>query len=175
MSASPFDETTLALAERAVRAAVSAGVTLGCAESCTGGLVCAALTCISGSSAAVRGSVVSYDPAVKHGLLGVSNTIIDDPSVGVVSAECAAAMCVGAREALECDIAVSITGRAGPGGAEPGKPVGTVWFGLATPRGVHTSMRSIDGDRDAVRNGAVRYALELLCGGIAESRGVSGC
>lgn len=156
-----------ALAERVVTLGVERGVTVGTAESCTGGLVSGAVTAVAGSSAVLRGGVVSYDPEVKHDLLGVPQEIID--SVGVVSPECALAMCEGARDALSCDVAVSVTGIAGPGGAEPGKPVGTVWFGLATAMRSRSLVRHFEGSRDDVRIQAVEVALGLLCEGIAES------
>ena len=155
-------------AERLVREATARNLTCGCAESCTGGLVSGAITAVAGSSAVLRGGVVSYDPAVKHEVLGVEQEIIDDPGRGVVSSDCASQMCQGARRVLGCDVAVSITGIAGPGGAEPGKPVGTVWFGIASPKGVRTSLRTFAGDRDEVRRKAVIYALELLREAIVE-------
>lgn len=160
---------TQELAQDVVRLAVAHGVTVGTAESCTGGLVSGAITSVAGSSQALRGGIVSYDPAVKHDVLGVGQDIIDDPSRGVVSSDCAYAMCVGARKVLGCDVAVSVTGIAGPGGEEPGKPVGTVWFGLATPRAVKTECCLFSGDRAAVREAAVNHALRLLCGGIEEA------
>lgn len=163
-----FDEITLGLARELVAQATVGGVTLGCAESCTGGLVSAAITAIPGSSTPMRGGVVSYSPEVKHDILGVGNDIIETPGIGVVSAECARAMAEGARAVLRCDVAVSITGIAGPGGAEPGKPVGTVWFGLATPFSTIASLSCFDGDRDEVRAMAVRRALELLHEGAME-------
>lgn len=138
------------------------GVTIGTAESCTGGMICSALTDIPGSSAVVRGGIVSYAVAIKESVLGVSPSITNDPAVGVVSAECAEAMCMGARRVLGCDLAVSTTGIAGPGGAEPGKPVGTVWFGVASDRGVRSRLRTFSGDRSHVRAQAVDEALSLL-------------
>ncbi len=168
MGTGPFDEKIEELARRVVISAIDTDVMVGTAESCTGGLVVAALTQIAGSSAAVRGGVVSYDAAVKHDVLKVPQSIIDDPSVGVVSSECARKMCQGACLVLGCDVAVSITGIAGPGGAEPGKPVGTVWFGLATENGARTELRQFSGDRNEVRLKAVARALELLCEGIEE-------
>lgn len=168
MGASTFDEGLRALARAVIDEAVSSGRTVGTAESCTGGLVAAALTEIPGSSAVVRGGIVSYDPAVKVSVLGVDQGIIDDPAVGVVSTECAAQMCQGAARVLGCDVAVSVTGIAGPGGAEPGKPVGTVCFGLVAQGHVRTLVRNFPGDRAAVRRAAVSQALGLLREGLAE-------
>lgn len=160
---------TFEAARRVVTAGSAAGVTVGAAESCTGGLVCGAITAVAGSSEVLRGGVVSYDPDIKVDVLGVSRSIIDDPEVGVVSGACAEQMARGARRVLSCDVAVSVTGIAGPGGAEPGKPVGTVWFGLADGHGVRSSCSHFAGSRDEVREQAVRRALELLCEGIAET------
>lgn len=148
--------------EQLIDRAKKRGVTIGTAESCTGGLICSALTDVPGSSAVVRGGVVSYAVAIKESVLGVSPSITNDPKVGVVSAECAQAMCVGARRVLGCDLAVSTTGIAGPGGAEPGKPVGTVWFGVASERGVRSRLKTFAGDRSCVREQAVAEALSLL-------------
>lgn len=163
------DPKTYELAERCVREASAKGLYVGAAESCTGGLVSGALTDIAGSSAVVRGSVVSYHPDVKCEVLGVDRQVIDDQDVGVVSAECAQQMARGARRVLGADVAVSVTGIAGPGGAEPGKPVGTVWFGLSTAFGERTCLRHFDGGRAAVRRAATCAALELLLEGIMES------
>lgn len=138
------------------------GLTLGTAESCTGGLVSACLTAVPGSSDVVRGAVVSYAVAVKRAVLGVSDEVLDDPARGAVSSECAAQMASGARRALGCDVAVSITGIAGPGGAEPGKPVGTVWMGACGPQGAATRLHEFPGDRAHVRHQAVRCAISLL-------------
>lgn len=160
---------TAELARRVVELGASLGRTVGTAESCTGGLICAALTSVPGSSAVLRGGVVSYAPAVKHDVLGVERDVIEAPGVGVVSEQCAAQMCVGARRVLSCDVAVSTTGIAGPGGAEPGKPVGTVWLGLATAAGVRTQACHFGGGREEVRAQAVARALALLCEGLEDS------
>lgn len=151
-----------------MKKATKRGLTVGTAESCTGGLVCAAITDVPGSSWALRGGVVSYDPEVKHDVLGVDGGVISDPARGVVSSECAEQMAVGARAVLKCDIAVSTTGIAGPSGALPGKPVGTVWFGLATPSSVRTQCHHFMGNRSEVRMQAVLRALDLLCEGLEE-------
>jgi len=162
----PTVEKNEALAAEVVRAATEAGLTVGTAESCTGGLVSGALTAIPGSSAAVRGGVVSYAVAVKDEVLGVPREVLDDPALGAVSAECAEAMARGARRVVGCDVAVSVTGIAGPGGAEPGKPVGTVWFGLATAGDTKTELRCFSGTRAEVRAKAVNVALGLLLEGL---------
>lgn len=128
-----------------------------------------AVTAIPGSSEAIRGGVVSYAIPVKHEVLGVANSILDAPGVGAVSSECAAAMAKGARRVLGCDVAVSVTGIAGPGGEEPGKPVGTVWMGLATPYSTNTFPNLFEGDRSEVRARAVKRAVELLVQGVRET------
>ena len=152
-----------------VRKAAARGVTVGTAESCTGGLVTGSLTAVPGSSAVVRGGVVSYAIPVKHEVLGVSSEVLDAPGVGAVSSECAAQMAEGARRVLGADVAVSVTGIAGPGGEEPGKPVGTVWMGLATAAGTRTQPFLFDGGRAEVRRAAVAAAVGLLREGVMEA------
>lgn len=169
-----LDGEVLDAARRVVSAALDSGVTLGCAESCTGGLVSGALTAVPGSSAVVRGGVVSYAIAVKRAVLGVSPAVLDAPGVGAVSSECAAQMAEGARRVLGCDVAVSVTGIAGPGGAEPGKPVGTVWFGLAWSGGTWTHHALFSGSRAEVRAAAVLRACSMLCEGVMKASGGRG-
>lgn len=156
------DAELRARAAELVRKASEAGLMLGTAESCTGGLVSQLITSVPGSSACMMGSVVSYACSVKRDILGVDQAILD--SVGAVSEECARAMAVGARRALGCDIAVSVTGIAGPGGAVPGKPLGTVWFAAAGPEGVFAEKLQFTGDRDEVRAKTARHAIELIDG-----------
>lgn len=161
-------EECVSSAASALELAREAGVTLGCAESCTGGLVSGALTAVPGSSDVVRGGVVSYAIDVKRAVLGVADEVLDDPALGAVSAQCAEQMAIGARRVLGCDVAVSVTGIAGPGGEEPGKPVGTVWFGLSSAAGTRSVLRTFGGDRASVRLQAVAQALELLRDGSVE-------
>lgn len=157
-------------AREVVEAALTAGeAQLSTAESCTGGLVSAALTAVPGSSAVVRGGVTSYAIPVKHEVLGVSQEVIDEPGVGVVSDPCARQMAEGSRRVLRSDVAVSVTGIAGPGGAEPGKPVGTVWLGLATAAGTKAERHLLSGDRSCVRRKATWVALGLLLEGIGQA------
>ena len=155
-----LDAENEALAAEVLERARNRGATLGTAESCTGGLVAATLTAIPGSSEVVRGGVVSYWAEVKRDVLGVPEDEIE--TFGVVSEQCARAMAEGAARVLGCDYTVSTTGIAGPGGAEPGKPVGTVCFGLHTPQGDRTLTTSRGSSRDEVRSLAVRTALRLL-------------
>jgi nicotinamide-nucleotide amidase len=155
-----FNEAILTLATEVVETGTAKGLTVGTAESCTGGLVCAALTEVSGSSAVVQGGVCSYALDIKEKILGVKHqTLLDH---GAVSSECVLEMVAGAREALDADVCVSVSGIAGPTGAVPGKPVGTVWFAIGTPRASRSSVRHFDGDRDAVRTQSVEYALSLI-------------
>lgn len=129
------------------------------AESCTGGGVAAAITAIAGSSAWFEYGVVSYANAAKQKLLGVSAQTLE--TEGAVSEAVVVAMARGALALSGADLAVAISGIAGPGGATPGKPVGTVWFAWATAVGdLKTDVQLIDGDRAAVQHGAVIYALE---------------
>ncbi len=166
-----YDEPIGQAASCLVHEADAAGLTCACAESCTGGLVSGAITAVSGSSGVLRGGVVSYAVGVKHDVLGVDSAILDDPALGAVSAECAEQMCVGAARLLKADVAVSVTGIAGPTGAEPGKPVGTVWFGLCVGGSARSQLCHFEGSRDEVRGQAVLHALGLLREGVAELSG----
>jgi nicotinamide-nucleotide amidase len=158
----PGDEELAALAQSVVREALRQGRTLGCAESCTGGLVAGAICGVAGCSEVMRGGVVSYALEVKRDVLGVSWELLCDPMRGAVSRECAAQMAAGARRALDCDVAVSVTGIAGPGGAEPGKPVGTVWIGVASDDRQTEVRFELSGERNSVRTKAVALALRML-------------
>ena len=143
-----------------VGAATNAGVTVCTAESCTGGMVSGTITSVAGSSACLRGAIVSYDNEVKTKSLGVSPETIE--SEGAVSQDTALQMAVGARKALGADFAVSVTGIAGPGGAVEGKPVGTVWMALASEQGACAFLHQFSGDRYAVRAQATACCLDLL-------------
>ncbi len=138
-----------------------AHLTLATAESCTGGMVAAALTDIAGSSDVVERGFVTYSNAAKNELVGVPADLIERH--GAVSAEVAAAMAEGALAHAPVDLAVSITGIAGPGGATPTKPVGLVYLGIVRKgRAALTERHVFPGDRAAVRGAATRRALELL-------------
>ena len=150
----------LSSAERLVATLKERGLTCVTAESCTGGSVGGAITAVPGSSAVFLGGVISYANEVKRDVLGVPQEILD--THGAVSPACAERMAVGARNLLKADLAVSLTGIAGPDGGSAEKPVGLVWFGLATPEGVRTENRIFSGDRAAVRAQAVAHALGLL-------------
>lgn len=152
----------MSLENRLVEACGARGVTLATAESCTGGLVAARITAVSGSSAVFLGGIVSYANAAKMALLGVPQPVLEQ--AGAVSEACAAAMADGARQRLKADLAVAVTGIAGPTGGTPEKPVGLVCFGLAAADGVRTEHRIFTGDREAVRLQATEHALALLLG-----------
>ena len=136
------------------------GLTLGTAESCTGGLVAARITEIPGSSAVFLGSVVSYSDSVKRERLGVPDDVL--AAHGAVSAETAAAMAAGARDALGVDVAVSITGVAGPDGGTEEKPVGLVYLHAVGPEGELSRKLDFPGDRETIRLRAAVAALHLV-------------
>ena len=134
--------------------------TVTCAESCTGGLLAGALTSLSGSSQWFHQSFVTYSNQAKQDLLGVMpDTLLKH---GAVSRETVYEMARGAKAVAQADYALSISGIAGPGGGSAAKPVGTVWFGLATPEGSFEQTVLFPGDRGAVRAQAVEYALAFL-------------
>lgn len=151
------------MAEQVIAANRSAGRVLALAESCTGGLVAAALTEIPGSSAVVDRGFVTYSNDAKRELLGVSGEIIE--TFGAVSIACAWSMAQGALSKSNADVAVAISGVAGPDGGTPQKPVGTVVFARAV-RGsdeILAEERYLDGaDRGEIRRQAALVALELL-------------
>ena len=141
------------------------GRTLVTAESCTGGGIGAALTAIPGASAVYKGGIISYCDEVKHGLLGVPQDLLG--KAGAVSAPVAEAMARGARAALQADIAVAVTGLAGPSGDDYGNPVGTVYIGYADEMCCVSRHFCFAGGREEIRNAAIAEALNLileLCG-----------
>ena len=146
-------------ASKAVLSALS-GYTLATAESCTGGAVGAALTAIPGASAVYKGGIISYCNEVKQKLLGVPASVLE--TYGAVSAPVAEAMAVGARRALNTDVAISVTGLAGPDGDEFGHPVGTVFIGYADAQHSLSRHFLFAGDREVVRGQAVEAALQLV-------------
>jgi nicotinamide-nucleotide amidase len=136
------------------------GLTLATAESCTGGLVAARLTSVPGSSEVFRGAVVAYSNEVKAGELGVPQALLDEH--GAVSAEVAAAMAQGVRERLGVDLAVSVTGVAGPDGGTEEKPVGLVFLHASGPDGELASRFDLPGDRATIRGRSAVSGLHLL-------------
>jgi nicotinamide-nucleotide amidase len=155
-----FDRETEELAASVLEICRGRGWHLATAESCTGGLVVAALTAIAGSSDVVDRGFVTYSNEAKMELLGVTQATL--AAHGAVSAETALAMAKGAVTRAGVDLAVSINGVAGPGGGSAKKPVGLVHFGVATKSGGHTERRIFPGDRSEIRRAAMVLALELL-------------
>lgn len=148
------------LAEAVLYEARYRGVKVACAESCTGGLIGAALTDIAGSSDVFAGSAVTYSNEAKRNILGVRDETLREH--GAVSEECACEMAGGALRIYGADYAVSVTGIAGPDGGSEGKPVGTVWFGFASDRGTRAVMRKLSGNRGEIRTRTVQFALAEL-------------
>lgn len=159
-SAPPSDADLLALAVSLQRVALSAGLTISTAESCTGGLVGHVITQVDGSSGYYVGGVVAYADAVKQSALSVARTTLDRH--GAVSAQTAVAMAEGARRAFLTDLAVSVTGIAGPGGGSPAKPVGLTYVGVASASGSQVRRFSWSTDRDGNKRHSAAAALEML-------------
>ena len=155
-----FTEDERPVAEIVLALARERGYTLATAESCTGGLVAGRLTAIPGSSDVFRGAVVAYADDVKAGELGVPRPVLEDH--GAVSAETAQAMAEGARARLTADVAVSVTGIAGPDGGSDEKPVGLVFLHVAGPDGEEARRIDLPGDREMIRGRATTAALHLL-------------
>ena len=152
------------LASRVLDACRARALKIATAESCTGGMVAAALTEIAGSSDVFERGFVTYSNEAKQELLGVAEDTLAE--YGAVSEETALEMARGALAASRADIAVSITGVAGPGGGTVEKPVGLVWFAVAKRGGDIRAHRRqfLDEGRAAIREAATRFALELLLG-----------
>ncbi len=159
---SVFDDEISQLASVVIANAKDHKVTLGCVESCTGGLVGGALTSIAGASEAFSGGLITYSDQIKKRIVGVQQEALDQH--GAVSSQVAAHMAMGGLSVLGVHRCVSITGIAGPDGGTEDKPVGTVWFALAIggQEEVKCSLAQFDGDRDAIRHQAVFTALTLL-------------
>lgn len=136
------------------------GKSLVTAESLTGGGIGACLTSVSGASAVYKGGVISYTNAVKHEVLGVSLQTLEVH--GAVSCQTAEEMAVGVRKLLKADVAVSVTGLAGPVGDEYGNPVGTVCIGYSDAAKFFAVKRHFEGDRQSVRRQTIQAALELI-------------
>jgi PncC family amidohydrolase len=148
------------LADRLQHLATGQGVTIGTAESCTGGLVGHAITSIPGSSVYYLGGVVSYSDQVKTGLLGVAADLLGRH--GAVSAQVALAMAEGVRARLGCDLAVAVTGVAGPDGGTEAKPVGLTYVATAGAQGSEVRRQVWSGDRAANKVQSAALALEML-------------
>ena len=148
-----------ALSAQLIKTARAQNVTLATAESCTGGLIGAAITATAGSSSIFHGGIIAYHNDVKINLLGVDPNSLDTD--GAVSETIAVQMAHGCRERLGVDIAVSVTGVAGPDGGSEDKPVGTVWIGLATQNGTTAKLHNFpDMSRNKVRDYTCLAALK---------------
>jgi nicotinamide-nucleotide amidase len=150
----------ITLASAVGAALLERNATLAVAESCTGGMLAAAITDVPGSSAWFPGGVLAYANEVKVRELGVDPTVL--AAAGAVSEDVAKAMADGVRQRYGTTYGIGITGVAGPGGGTPDKPVGTVWIGLATPDGVHAVRYAFGGDRRMNRERSVGAALGML-------------
>jgi PncC family amidohydrolase len=146
--------------ERVGKQLLEKGLTVSTAESCTGGGIAAKLTSIAGSSAYVRGGIVAYQNDVKEDLLGVNPDTIY--KYGVVSEETVIEMVKGAMKSLKTDCAMATTGIAGPGGEEPGKPVGTIWIAAAWGDRIVTMRQEGDEGRSRNIERAIKNALKML-------------
>jgi nicotinamide-nucleotide amidase len=155
-----FGEDGQSISEIVLGLCHSRGLTLATAESCTGGMVASRLTGVAGSSEVFLGSVVAYANGVKEAGLGVPAELIAEH--GAVSAEVAAAMATGARERLGADVAVAVTGVAGPGGGTAEKPVGLVFAHAVGPDGEKSVRTELPGDRDMIRGRATAASLHLV-------------
>lgn len=156
-----FPEDIQTLARQVIETAARRGLKIATAESCTGGLVAAALTAVAGSSAVVDRGIVTYSNAAKTELLGVPTDLIE--THGAVSEAVARAMAIGALSRSAAQVSVSVTGVAGPGGGTANKPVGLVHFAAVGPAGaIHAEHRFGDTGREEVRLSSVSVALGLL-------------
>lgn len=154
------------IAEDLVSMLISDKATIATAESCTGGLVGAALTDVSGASRCYVGGAVAYAYDVKRRILGVPDRLLVE--CGAVSKQCARAMAVGARARFLVDWAIATTGIAGPGGGTPDKPVGLVYIAVAGPSHTVVERHHFEGDRAQVRAAAVETALALAADCVAK-------
>lgn len=150
----------LPLCEALARELKQRGWMMATAESCTGGLIAGTCTGLSGSSDWLDRGFITYSNAAKTEALGVDAALIERH--GAVSEPVARAMAEGALRHSHAQISVAVTGVAGPTGGSAEKPVGTVWFGWATPQGVFTELQHLPGGRDAVRQATVHHALKGL-------------
>lgn len=156
----PSDDELVTLAGRVGASCRASGRTIGTVESCTGGLVAHVLTEIPGSSVYFLGGLVTYANDRKVDLAAVPEAVLD--AHGAVSAQVAVAMAEGARHRLGVDVAVSVTGVAGPDGGTPAKPVGLTYVAVADADGHEVRRHAWDGDRSANKRASAGAALELL-------------
>ena len=155
-----YGEDVSGLEEAVFRLCRDRHLTLSAAESCTGGLIAKRLTDVPGASQVFLGGVVSYTNGVKNHVLGVPSSLLE--SYGAVSAPVARAMAMGVRVLTGSDLALSVTGLAGPDGDDRGNPVGTVFVALSAPEGVFVRQLALGGDRGRIRTLSAHHALDLL-------------
>ena len=155
-----YGEDVSGLEEAVFRLCRDRHLTLSAAESCTGGLIAKRLTDVPGASQVFLGGVVSYTNGVKNHVLGVPTSLLE--SYGAVSAPVARAMAMGIRVLTGSDLALSVTGLAGPDGDDRGNPVGTVFTALSTPEGTFVRRLTLGGDRARIRTLSAHHALDLL-------------
>ena len=160
------DSETLALINELAQALKERGLVCATAESCTGGLIGAALTSVSGSSEWYVGGVISYANSVKTGLLGVNEADLE--AQGAVSEPVVRGMALGACRVTGADVACAVSGVAGPGGGTPEKPVGTVWIGWSKHGETRVEKFHFNGDRDAVRTQTVTEAIRGMLDWVKE-------
>lgn len=154
------EPSTAELCGRLAQALLARGAMLATAESCTGGMIAAACTDLAGSSQWFERGFVTYSNEAKQDLLGVDPDLISRQ--GAVSEVVARAMAFGAVRHSRAQVAVAVTGIAGPTGGNPQKPVGTVWFGFQVDGRLSSETRRFEGDRATVRAATVRHALRRL-------------
>jgi PncC family amidohydrolase len=165
------EASLVASAQRLQADVLAAGWTVATAESCTGGLVAHAITQVPGSSTYFAGGVVAYSDAVKVAQLGVPQAVLD--AHGAVSAQVARAMAEGARGRFGVDLAVSVTGIAGPDGGSAAKPVGLTYIAVASAAGTEVRRVIWTGDRCANKISSAGVALEMLLAAVAEPAGTA--
>lgn len=156
----PNDAALQSLATQLSELLLERGWSVTTAESCTGGWISKVLTDVAGSSLWFARGFVTYSNEAKAEMLGVPSDVLD--THGAVSEPVVIAMALGAARAAHCELAVSVSGIAGPDGGVPGKPVGTVWFAWHSPAGIESEAHQFAGDREAVRRQSVAAALEGL-------------
>lgn len=155
-----YGEDISGLEEAVFRLCRDRHLTLSAAESCTGGLIAKRLTDVPGASQIFLGGVVSYTNEVKNHVLGVPASLLE--AYGAVSAPVARAMAVGVRVLTGSDLALSVTGLAGPGGDDQGTPVGTVFTALSAPEGIFVRRLTLGGSRERIRVLSAHHAYDLL-------------
>ena len=146
--------------EKVIETLASQSQTISFAESCTGGRITAAFTAISGASAVLNGSMVTYSNEIKHSWLGVENEVLEN--FGAVSSQCVVQMLEGIQRSSGADYTIAVSGIAGPTGGTKEKPVGTVYIGLQTPSSQEVFQCLFTGDREQVQEQSTLFAIEKL-------------